>query len=80
VLERLVIANIFNGDISVIVKTEYRKIGYTIADAFRIDPKYGRKVFTIDTEKLGTENIEQIAQAAKDTAPDGYELYKCVPL
>lgn len=62
-----------------IVMTEYRRIGYSIADAFKTNPMAGRRIFHVDTSTLGTEDMKQITQAAKDTAPPGYELHKCEP-
>lgn len=62
-----------------IVVAEYRKTGYSIADAFKTNPMAGRRIFHVDTKKLGTDDIKVIVQAAKDTAPHGYELHKCEP-
>lgn len=60
-----------------LVVTEYRKIGYSIADAFHLNPRYGKRIFTVDTKDIGTDDMKIITQAAKDAAPDGYQLYKC---
>jgi hypothetical protein len=60
-----------------LVVTEYRKIGYSIADAFHSNPRYGKRIFTVDTKDIGTDDLSIITQVAKDTAPDGYQLYKC---
>ena len=66
-------------DTAMIVVTEYRKTGYTIADAFKTNPMAGRRIFYVDTAKLGTDDMKVIVHAAKDTAPQGYELHKCEP-
>lgn len=55
---------------------EYRIKGYTIADAVRPNPFWGSRRFTVDTDTLGTEDMESITEAARDTAPDGYELHR----
>jgi hypothetical protein len=55
---------------------EYRKIGYSLADCMRCDPKYGKKGFTVGSEQLGTENIDEVYAAASltESTPEGYEL------
>lgn len=58
-----------------IYRVEYRREGYCLADAFRPDPFWGKRMFTVDTEKLGTENVSAIAQAARETAPIGYQFH-----
>lgn len=55
---------------------QYRRKGYALADAFRPDPNWGKRFFTVDTDKLGTEDVAAIEQAARDTAPEGYEFHR----
>lgn len=58
-----------------IYSVEYRCKGYTLADAFRPNPLWGKRFFTVDTEKLGTEVVSEIEDAARAHAPDGYEFH-----
>lgn len=59
-----------------IIYVEYRLIGFTIADAFRRDPTWGTRSFTIDPNALSTKDRAEIEHAARVTAPDGYELMR----
>lgn len=59
-----------------IFEIEYRTTGYTIADAFRPDPKWGRRIFTVNGDRIGVNDIEQIKLLSVQTAPDGYELHR----
>jgi LAS superfamily LD-carboxypeptidase LdcB len=54
---------------------EYRVKGYSLADAFRPNPKWGKRAFYADSDKLGTDDIEAVKEAAIATAPDGYEFF-----
>lgn len=54
---------------------EYRKEGYSLADAFRPDPLWGRRVFTISAADAGTSDIEEIRKLAEATKPVGYKLH-----
>lgn len=56
---------------------EYRVIGYSISDGMRPDPKWGKKGFTVKSEDMGTEDINQIVAAAQypDSIPKGYKLF-----
>lgn len=62
------------------VRSEYRRTGYKISDALHRDTRHGRKIFYIDTEKLGTENMQLIERAAKEATPKGYEFFRCEAL
>ena len=59
------------------VQIVYRVFGYNPSDAFHRDPKFNKRTFIVDTKDLGTECLEDITEVAKETAPDGYELYEC---
>ena len=52
----------------------YRVKGYCLADAFRPQPGWGYRNFYVDSDKLGTDVIEEIKTAAIQTAPNGYEF------
>ncbi len=56
---------------------EYRVIGYSLSDGMRPDPKWGKKRFTVKSEELGTEDINEVVAAAQypDAIPKGYKLY-----
>jgi len=56
---------------------EYRREDYTLADCMRPDPKWGKKGFTVRSEDLGTEDINEVVKAAKhrDSVPKGYKLF-----
>ena len=62
--------------IMAIFEIEYRCHGYTLADAFRPNPRWGRRIFTVDGDKIGVTDIEQIKAIAVETAPEGYELHR----
>jgi hypothetical protein len=53
----------------------YRIKGYALADALRPDPFWGKRIFRVDTEKLGTEDEDEIRKAAIATAPEGYDFH-----
>lgn len=57
---------------------EYRVIGYQISDGMRLDPNWGKKRFTVKSEDIGTEDIQEIVKAAqyRDAIPKGYELFQ----
>lgn len=55
---------------------EYQCHGYSLADAFRLDPKWGRRTFIVDGEEVGVNDLEEIRSLAKRTAPHGYELHR----
>ena len=57
-------------------RIEYRIKGYTLADAFRPQPGWGYRVFYADSDKLGTDDIEAVKEAAIATAPDGYDFHR----
>lgn len=56
---------------------EYRVIGYALSDCMRPDPKWGKKGFTVKSEDMGTEDINDIVTAAQypDAIPKGYKLF-----
>ena len=54
---------------------EYRVHDYTLADAFRPDPKWGKRSFTVDADKVGAHvNDAELIKAAHETAPERYVL------
>jgi hypothetical protein len=59
-----------------IFEIEYHCHGYTLADAFRSNPRWGRRIFTVDGDKIGVNDPEQIKALAIETAPVGYELHR----
>jgi len=59
------------------VRIEYRAINYKLSDAFHRNPNHRKRIFLVDTKDMGTENIEAIAEAAKDSAPEGYKFFQC---
>ncbi|MEG0869655.1 MAG: hypothetical protein RSG77_21820 [Hafnia sp.] len=56
---------------------EYRRKDYTLADAFRRDPKWGRRIFAISAEDLGTDDIEAVKACAAlpESTPEGFVLH-----
>lgn len=62
------------------LQVEYRVKGYKMADALRPDPKWGRRLFVVDTKDLGTDNPAEIKSAAIASAPDGYVFHSVKPL
>lgn len=56
---------------------EYRVKGYVLSDGFRLDPKWGKRTFTVSSQDLGTEDIEavKVMAASKEVTPEGYELF-----
>jgi hypothetical protein len=59
---------------------EYRKKGYALSDAFRLDPKWGKRTFTVSSHDLGTDDIEAVRKmaASREATPEGYELFSVV--
>jgi hypothetical protein len=57
-------------------RVEYRRKDYCLADALRPDPFWGKRIFTVDSKKLGTEDVKAIEQAARMNPPDGYVFAK----
>lgn len=57
-------------------RVEYRARNYTIADALHPDPRYKRRIFTVDSDAVGTSDLGELGRAAKSTAPDGYKLFR----
>ena len=56
---------------------EYRKEGYKLSDGLRPDPTYGKRRFTVSSEAIGTDDIDQVfvASRASENVPDRYELF-----
>lgn len=56
---------------------EYRVIGYSLSDGMRPYPKWGKKGFTVKSEDLGTEDIQEVVKATQypDSIPKGYKLF-----
>ena len=48
--------------------------GYTLADAFRPQPNWGAKCYTVDGDQLGAHTDINLIEAAKRSAPAGYWL------
>ena len=48
--------------------------GYTLADAFRPQPAWGVRTSKVKAAPLGEHTDDDIINAAKETAPDGYWL------
>ena len=53
----------------------YRKEGYKLSDAMRPDPFWGKRIFRVDGDKIGSNNIEAIREASIATPPSGYEFF-----
>lgn len=53
---------------------KYKAINYTLADALRRDPMYGKRHFHIDIDDDSISDKE-LQDAAIKTAPSGYRLY-----
>lgn len=56
---------------------EYRVKGYTLADAMRPNPRWGKRIFTVSGDDLGTHDIEEVRRMAAmpEVTPEGYELF-----
>lgn len=56
---------------------EYRVEGYTLSDCMRLDPKWGKRTFTITSEQAGTDNIDEIVTASQtpENTPRGHVLF-----
>ena len=50
----------------------YCRDDYTLADAFRPNPRWGKKIYSADLECAMTD--DELIGGAKDTAPEGYWL------
>jgi hypothetical protein len=53
---------------------EYRTHYYCLADAFRPDPMWGKRRFSVPAEKVGAAPDHELIEAAEQTAPEGYRL------
>lgn len=58
-----------------IFELEYRIHGYSVADAVHPNPRYGRRIFRVDGDTVGTNEPERIKALAIETAPEGYALH-----
>lgn len=59
-----------------IFEVVYRIKGYSLSDAMRPNPFWGKRRFRVDSEKLGTDDIDAIKEASIATPPDDrYEFY-----
>lgn len=52
----------------------YLRDGYTLADAVRPDPRWGKRIFRCEVDQPHPDT--EIVQAARDTAPAGYWLHR----
>lgn len=59
---------------------EYRVEGYGLQHALSLNAKAGRRVFSISSETLGTDDIElvKVAAALPEHTPQGYKLHSVV--
>lgn len=54
----------------------YRLKDYQLADAFRPQPGWGYKGFTVESDEVGTDDINDIYAMALNSPPDDrYELF-----
>lgn len=53
---------------------EYRVRDYTLADAFRPNPNWGKKRFSVSAEFVGSTADEELIEAAQQSAPKDYVL------
>ncbi|MFE2005737.1 hypothetical protein ACFW6U_10120 [Pseudomonas guariconensis] len=56
---------------------EYRVIGYSLAHAFSINPKAGKRIFSVSSDDIGSTDILAVLDAANspENTPDGYKLF-----
>ncbi len=59
---------------------EYRVKGYSFQHAFSLNPKAGRKVFTVSGDDIGTHDISTVEAMARlpESTPEGYELHSII--
>lgn len=64
------------------LKVEYRVKGYKMSDAMRPDPGWGRRIFTVNTEDIGTDDMNEVERMAKDrdAVPVGFSFFSIVKL
>jgi hypothetical protein len=60
---------------TMLYEIEYRIEGYHWTDAMRPNPFWGKRIFRVDTEKLGTEDENAIREAAIATPPERYKFH-----
>lgn len=54
----------------------YLRDGYVLADAFRPQPNWGEKSFSVSANDLPPHTDGDLIAMAQDTAPDGYWLQR----
>jgi hypothetical protein len=56
---------------------EYRVIGFTPAMAMHPNPRTGRRTFFVNSNDLGTDDINTVVEAARspENTPKGYQLF-----
>ena len=57
-------------------ETVYHRNDWTLADAFRPQPGWGSKTFTVPVAALGDMSEASLIAAAKDAAPSNHRLTK----
>ena len=55
---------------------EYRRKDYTLADAFKPQFNWGKRRFSIPANTIGPATNQELIDAARETAPEGYELVR----
>lgn len=61
----------------IVFRIEYRVIGYKLSDGMRLNPKWGKKAYTVKSDDIGSEDIRQVVIASQhpDNVPNGYKLF-----
>ena len=56
---------------------EYRVVGYSLAHALSLNPKAGKRIFSVNSDDIGTTDILAVMDAARSTenTPAGYQLF-----
>lgn len=56
---------------------EYRVKGYGLQHVLSLNPKAGKRGFTVRSEDIGTTDINAVVHAASapENTPDGYQLF-----
>lgn len=55
-------------------RTTYHREDWRLADAFRLQPGWGSRVFTVRLADLGQHTEDEIVDVARQHAPAGYRL------
>ena len=60
-----------------VFRIEYRVIGYKLSDGMRLDPKWGKKSYTVRSDDIGSEDIRKVVKASHhpENVPNGYKLF-----